>query len=115
MVTIVSRGMDRREFLPPPTRINMMESLRLGPLGDRPGPFEPLGRWSEPSTRTLLGLVSGKPAPPRATLPLSAPCWIWALTRKRTSETASHATTPRATHLTTRPGVIRPPRRRRPG
>ena len=57
MLTIVSRGIDRRAFLPPPTRMSRIESLRLGPPTSAPGSLEPLVRASEPSTRTVFGLV----------------------------------------------------------
>src|SRR3954465_6979788 len=117
MSTIVSRGIDRRAFLPPPTRMSMIESLRLGPLVEGPRSFARLGRGSAPRTGTLLGLVSGKPAPPSDTLPLRSPCWIWALIKKRTSDNATQPTAASPTHLTTRPPPIgprgAPPRRRR--
>ena len=58
MSTIVSRAIDSRLFAPPPTRSSMIESDR--PLAVcAPGSPVPSGRWSEPSTRTLLGDHSG--------------------------------------------------------
>ena len=67
MSTIVSRGIDSRPTCPPPTRMSMIESERLG-LADRVRARLRVSavRWSEPSTRIVFGDVSGKPAPPSA-------------------------------------------------
>ena len=38
----------------------------------------------------------------------TTPSWSWALTMNRTSDSSSQPTTASATHLSTRPGVMRP-------
>ena len=58
----VSRGIDRRADFPPPTRMSMIVSERLGwPISLAPGSLEFLVRASEPSTRIVFGEVSVKP------------------------------------------------------
>src|SRR4051794_41832773 len=59
MSATVSRGIDRRPLWPPPMRMSMIESDRLGPLVDAPGSLEPFARWSEPRTRTVVGDSGG--------------------------------------------------------
>jgi hypothetical protein len=60
MSTIVSRRTDSCAFAPPPMRRSMIESERLGsPIVCAPGSALPFVRASEPSTRTVLGDVSG--------------------------------------------------------
>src|SRR4051794_4865234 len=108
MSTTVSRGIDRRPECPPPMRMSRMESERLGPFVLAPGSLVFAVRWSEPSTRTVVALKGGVPWPASAFLAASSTweLWIWAETRKRTSERASHAPTATATHLRTRPALI---------
>src|SRR5215471_19732748 len=62
----VSRGIDRRAACPPPVRISMIESERLGPEVLAPGSLLFFWRRSEPSTRMLLAEVSGSDAESKA-------------------------------------------------
>ena len=73
-----------------------MESLRLGsPIVWAPGSAPSFVRASEPSTRIVFGVVSGKPPPLSWASAASETCedWIWALIRKMTSESSSQAPT----------------------
>src|SRR3954471_13520640 len=108
MSTTVSRGIERRPACPPPMRMSRIESERLGPLVLAPPSLVPLGRWSEPRTRTVVALNGGVPFPASAFLAAWSTweLWICAETRKRTSESASQAPTAIASHLRTRPAAI---------
>ncbi len=96
--------------MPPPIRHSMIVSERL-PLSLvlAPRSLEPLGRWSVPSTSTVsVPVIMFGPELSAACAELgSEPLLIWALTRNRTKDSASHATIAITTHLSTRPGVIR--------
>src|SRR4051794_26105935 len=108
MSTTVSRGIDRRADAPPPVRISRIESERLGaPIVLAPGSAWPFTRASDPRTRIVLLLVSGRPpARKRSTSPETLPDSICALIRNATSEIPIHVASAIATHLTTRPHVI---------
>ena len=97
MSTTVSRRIESWALAPPPTRRSMIESDRLvSPIVCAPGSAFSFVRASEPSTRIVFGVVSGKPPPlswASAASEILAD-WIWALIRNTTSETSSHAATP---------------------
>jgi hypothetical protein len=82
----------------------MIVSERLGP--DCDWSIDSPVRASEPSTRMLLP-VNRLPLLDRArSVSGETPSWVWALIRNRTRESASQPAIARATHLSTRPGVI---------
>src|SRR5919201_6802035 len=105
MSTTVSRGIESLADLPPPERMSRIESERLGPEVDAPGSLEPEGRWSEP--RTSVVVAERRPGPPASSAVsaslLALLCWTTELTRKSTTERATHPTSARTSHLTTRP------------
>ncbi len=112
--TTVSRGMLSRDEAPPPTRMSRIESARLGPPD--PGSLVFAVRRSEPSTRTFVADVRGKP--PGSSPPPTSSWWIVADTRNTTSDSASQPTSASSSHLAARPGPTRPrpgSRRPRPG
>jgi hypothetical protein len=86
-----------------------MLSDRLGPATSAPGSFVPGVRRSEPSTSVVCGLVRPTPPPARRAWAESgtASCWSVALIRNSTSDSTSQPTTASASHVRTRPTVIR--------
>ena len=80
-------------------------------VSERPGPdwdssIDAPVRTSEPSTRMLLPLKRLPLSDSARSVAAETPSWVWALIRKRTTESSSHPAIARATHLSTRPGVI---------
>src|SRR3954463_41807 len=63
MSTTVSRGIESFALCPPPERMSMMLSERLGPETVAPGSRVPGERRSEPRTSVVCGLVSPTPPP----------------------------------------------------
>src|SRR3954462_8161929 len=82
--------------------MSMMLSERDGPEGLAPGSFDPFGRWSDPSTRTLLPVRTAPPGESASFVSCDTPGAVCALTKNDTIATRIHATTASATHLTTR-------------
>src|SRR5437763_14441542 len=109
MSTTVSRGIESLDECPPPVRISMIESLRLGPELDAPGSLDPFGRWSEPSTSVVVG--ENSPGPPLSSAAFALfDAWLpWTneLTRKSTAESTTQPTNAIALHAATFPTVIR--------
>ena len=100
MSTTVSRGIESVALAPPPTRISRIESEREGePIVFAPASLVPLVRASEPSTSTVLGDVSVKPAPEswRSAASEIFDSWICAEIRNTIAETSTHASAAKAT------------------
>src|SRR5439155_7559879 len=93
---------------PPPVRISMIVSERLGPLVLAPGSLLVFWRRSEPSTRMLLADVSGNDAESstRATLEGGEARSKCELSRNSSSDSASQPTSSESRPTTTRFGVI---------
>src|SRR4051794_16286954 len=102
MSAIVSRGIDSLRTLPTPTCSSMMLSERDGPDVLAPGSFDPFGRWSDPSTRTVLPVSTAPPGDSASFVFCDTPGAVCALTKNDTIATRIHATIAIATHLTTR-------------
>ena len=80
-------------------------------VSERPGPawdssIDSPVRTSEPSTRMLLPVNRLPLLDSARSVAAETPSWVWALIRKRTSESRSQPAIASATHLSTRPGVI---------
>ena len=76
-------------------------------LSERPGPVAPgscsfEGRWSEPSTSTVLPVSRLPPCESEASALFGSPLLSWALIRKRTTDSRIQPTTATASHLSPR-------------
>src|SRR4051794_19387012 len=79
----------------------MMLSERDGPEVLAPGSFVPFGRWSEPSTSTVLPVRTAPPGDSASFVLCETPGDVWALTKNAMMATRIHATIAIATHLST--------------
>src|SRR3954453_892729 len=102
MSTWVSRRIDSLRTLPKPTCSSMMLSERDGPEVLAPGSFDPFGRVSEPSTRTLLPVRTAPPGDSASFVLCDTPGEVCALMKNDTIATRIQATTASANHLSTR-------------
>src|SRR5204863_7880559 len=94
MSTTVSRGIESLDECPPPVRISMIESLRLGPELDAPGSLDLFGRWLEPSTSVVVGEHSPGPRLSSVAFALFDAWLPWTndMTRKLTAECTTQPT-----------------------
>ncbi len=107
----MSRGIESRREVPPPTRHSISVSERLpASLVFAPASLLPLGRWSVPIISTLSVEVSMLPPEVSAALADAGrlPCSICALMMNSTSDNSSHAPTAIATYLSTRRAIVQP-------
>jgi hypothetical protein len=79
----------------------MMLSERPGP--DAPGSCSPSGRWSEPSTSTVLPDRRLPPLASEFSALAGSPLLVCALMKKRITDSSTHATAAMSTYLTARP------------
>ena len=109
MLVTVSRGIDSRREVPPPIRHSISVSERL-PLSLvlAPGSLEPLGRWSVPITSTVsVPVIMFEPEVSAFWADCGIPSPVPELTRNRTSDSSSQATTAMARPASARFQVIR--------